>query len=594
MSRRASRGYLLVAIVVAFSMVLTACSQPAAPAKPAEPAKPTEAPKPAAPAAASPAAASPASASPAASPGASPAASPGASPAAKPAAAAGAAAPGPTGPAPAAAVQSTGKATTKAPATKTELVIASPSDISKLDPHMSTSFQDVIISFNLYDTLTSRDPDLKLIPRLATEWKATNDKTWEFKLRPNVTFHNGDPLTSADVKFSIERTYDPNAKTLVATVFTTIEKIDAPDPMTVVFTTKQPDPLLPSRLAFYGGQIIPKAYFEKVGADEFNAKPVGSGVVKFNQWVKDDRLVLDANKEYWGGAPDFEKITLRPIPENQPRMAALLSGQADMALKLIPDQVDQLKSNEKARAEGAFYAGLYVLGVNSKVPPLDNPKVKQALSLAIDRDGIVKALWKGQGAVPNGFVAPGDNFYDPNRRPFEFNADKAKALLSEAGYKGEEIVIESSTVIGNDRQMSEAIVEMWKKVGVNAKIEIIEGSVRAQKNREKSFKGLWWSDPTSTLQDPDGMMYRLLSPGGPMDYWREAEWDRLGEQARFSLDQAQREAAYKRMQEIMDVYYPWLPVIVPIESHGVASYVNWRSNPNQTMELRKDVFSFNR
>src|SRR6185503_18133148 len=447
--------------------------------------------------------------------------------------------------------------------------------------HMSTSFQDVIISFNLYDNLTARDPDLKLIPRLATEWKSTGDKTWEFKLRPNVKFHNGDPFTSADVKFTIERTYDPAAKTLVNTVFGTVEKIDAPDPLTVVFTTKQPDPLLPARLAFYGGQILPKAYFEKVGPDEFNAKPIGSGVVKFKEWVKDDRLVLDANKEYWGGAPDFEKITLKPIPENQPRMAALLSGQADMAMKLIPDQVDQLKSNEKARAEGAFYAGIYVLGVNSKVPPLDNPKVKQALSLAIDRDGIVKALWRGQGAIPNGFVAPGDGVgYDPNRKPFEFNADKAKALLAEAGYKNEEIVIESSTVIGNDRQMSEAIVEMWKKVGVNAKIEIIEGSVRAQKNREKTFKGLWWSDPTSTLQDPDGMMYRLLSPGGPMDYWREAEWDKLGEQARFSLDQAQREAAYKRMQEIMDVYYPWLPVIVPVESHGVASYVNWRSNPN--------------
>jgi peptide/nickel transport system substrate-binding protein len=474
-------------------------------------------------------------------------------------------------------------------------VIASPSDISKLDPHMSTSFQDIIITFNLYDTLTARDPDLKLIPRLATEWKATGEKVWEFKLRPGVKFHDGSDLTSADVKFSIERTYDPNAKTLVATVFGTVEKIDTPDPQSVVFTTKQPDPLLPARLAFYGGQIIPKAYFEKVGPDEFNVKPVGSGVVKFKEWVKDDRLVLDANKEYWGGAPDFERVVLRPIPENQPRMAALLAGQADMALKLIPDQVDQLKSNEKARAEGAFYAGLYVLGVNSKVPPLDNPKVKQALSLAIDREGIVKALWKGQGAVPNGFVAPGDNLgYDPSRPPFEYNADKAKALLTEAGYKGEEIIIESSTVIGNDRQMSEAIVEMWKKVGVNAKLEIIEGSVRAQKNREKAFKGLWWSDPTSTLQDPDGMMYRLLGPGGPMDYWREAEWDKLGQEARFSMDPKAREAAYKRMQEIMSVYYPWLPVIVPVESHGVASYINWRSNPNQTMELRKEVFSFNR
>lgn len=581
MSRRASRGYVVVALFAAFSLMLAACGQPAAPAKPAE-SKPAEAAKPAAPAAAS-------------SPAAAAAASPAAAAAASPAAAAAPAAPAAAAVAPAAKVQASGVATTKAPANKTELVIASPSDISKLDPHMSTSFQDIIITFNLYDNLTARDPDLKLIPRLATEWKATSDKVWEFKLRPNVKFHDGSPLTSADVKFSIERTYDPNAKTLVATIFTTVEKIDAPDPLTVVFTTKQPDPLLPARLGFYGGQIIPKAYFEKVGADEFNAKPIGSGVVKFKEWVKDDRLVLDANKEYWGGAPNFEKVTLKPIPENQPRMAALLSGQADLALKLIPDQVDQLKSNDKARAEGAFYAGLYVLGVNSKVPPLDNPKVKQALSMAIDRDGIVKALWKGQGAIPNGFVAPGDAIgYDPGRKPFEFNVDKAKALLAEAGYKGEEIVIESSTVIGNDRQMSEAIIEMWKKAGVNAKMEIIEGSVRAQKNREKTFKGMWWSDPTSTLQDPDGMMYRLLGPGGPMDYWREAEWDKLGQEARFSMDTKVREAAYKRMQEIMDVNYPWLPVIVPVESHGVASYINWRSNPNQTMELRKEVFSFNK
>jgi peptide/nickel transport system substrate-binding protein len=175
---------------------------------------------------------------------------------------------------------------------------------------MSTSFQDAIISFNLYDTLTSRDRDLKLIPRLATEWKATSDKTWEFKLRPNVKFHDGSDLTSADVKFSIERTYDPNAKTLVA----------------VVFTTRQPDPLRPSRLALYGGQIIPKAYFEQVGPDEFNAKPVGSGVVKFNQRANDDRPVLDASKEYWGGAPDFEKVTLRPIPENQSRWPPFWRG----------------------------------------------------------------------------------------------------------------------------------------------------------------------------------------------------------------------------------------------------------------------------
>jgi peptide/nickel transport system substrate-binding protein len=487
-----------------------------------------------------------------------------------------------------------GRATSKAPAGKTDLVIATAADISKLDPHMSTVAPDIAVSFNLFDTLTARDPDLKPVPRLATEWKATGDKTWEFTLRQDVKFHDGSPLSATDVKFSIERTYDPNAGTLVSTVFTTIERIDAVDAGTVVVTTKQPDPLLPARLAFYGGQILPKTYFERVGPDGFNAKPIGSGPVTFKEWVKDDRLVLEANKAYWGGAPDFETATFKPIPENQPRLAALLAGEADLALKLIPDQVEQLRSNEKVRTEGASYAGLYVLVVNSKVPPLDNPKVKQALSLAIDRDAIVKALWRGQGSVPNGFVAPGDSFYDPTRPPFTYDANRARMLLSEAGYRGEEIVIESSTVVANDRQMSEAIAEMWKRAGINAAIEIVEASVRAQKNRDKSFKGLFWSDPTSTLQDPDGMMYRLLGPGGPQDYWRDSEWDSLGERARVSLDAATRAAAYQRMQAIMDVHLPWIPVIVPIESQGVAGYLNWRSNPNQTLELRREVLGFNR
>ncbi len=385
------------------ALMLAAC-QPA----PATPAKPTEAPKPAAPAA-----------SPAASPGASPAASP------SPAAAA--------GPQPAAKVLQSGVATTKAPANKRDLVVATAADVTDFDPHMSTAINNITISFQIFDNLTTRDPDLNLIPQLATEWKSTGDLTWEFKLRPNVKWHNGDPLTARDVKFSIERTYDPEAKTQVATVFTTIDKIDAPNDTTVVFTTKKPDPLLPARLGFYGGQIIPEKYFKEVGADQFNRKPVGSGVVKFVEWVKDDHLTLEANKDYWGGAPDFDRAIFKPIPEPAARVAALMAGEADIILKVPSDQVDRLNQSDKARAEGAFYAGLYVLAVNSKAPPLDNAKIKQALSFATDRDAIVKSLWRGQGIVPNGFVSKGDTVgYDPNRPPLAYNLDRAKQLLQEA------------------------------------------------------------------------------------------------------------------------------------------------------------------
>src|SRR3989454_2700225 len=416
---------------------------------------------------------------------------------------------------------------------KKELVVAQGGDIARFDPHYSTSSNDIRWSFNLFDNLTSRHPDGKLHPGLATEWKLQGQTQWTFKLRQGVKFHNGDPFTSADAKFSLERTYDPNAKTMVATVFTTIDKIEAPDPNTVVIHTKKPDPLLAARLAFYGGQIVPKKYLESVGNDGFNAKPVGTGPVRFVSWTKDDRLTLEGNPDYFGGRPDFERLIVRAIPETAPRVAALLKGEVDIITQLPPDQGQRVNGNGSTRVAGALYGGLYVLAVNSKRPPLDNPLVKQALSLAIDRDLIVKELWKGRGIVPNGPIAKGDNHYDPKLAPLAYNPGEAKERLKRAGYKGEEIFIETTAgYLANDKPMAEAIAAMWKDVGVNVKVEVTAYSLRAQKNREKSFKGVFWSDPTSTLGDPDGMMWRLLGPGGPYDYWRPPQLDGAGEPLR--------------------------------------------------------------
>src|SRR5262245_49872325 len=160
----------------------------------------------------------------------------------------------------------------QAQTTKRELVVAQGGDVAQFDPHMSTSSNDIRISFNLFDNLTSRHPDGKLAPGLATEWKLQGQTTWVFKLRSGVKWHNGDPFSSADAKASIERTYDPNAKMRVNTVFTTVDRLEAPDPTTLIIHTKKPDPLLPARLGFYGGQIVPKKYLESVGPDTFNQK----------------------------------------------------------------------------------------------------------------------------------------------------------------------------------------------------------------------------------------------------------------------------------------------------------------------------------
>jgi peptide/nickel transport system substrate-binding protein len=478
---------------------------------------------------------------------------------------------------------------------KRELVVAQGGDISSLDPHMSTSSNDIRISFNIFDNLTSRRPDGKLVPALATEWKLQGQQAWAFKLRQGVKWHNGDPFTSADVKFSIDRTYDPAAKTRVSTVLTTIERIETPDATTVVVHTKKPDPLLPARLGFYAGQIVPKKYLESVGPDAFNQKPIGTGPVRFVSWTKDDRVVLDANADYWGGKPDFDRLIIRALPEMAPRVAALLKGEVDIATQLPPDQGERVKSNPGTIVSGALYGGLYVLAVNSKVKPLDNPLVKQALSIAIDRDVIIKELWRGRGIVPSGPIAKGDNHFDASLPALAYNPKEARELLKKAGYKNEEIVIETTAAyMAGDKPMAEAIQAMWKDAGVNAKVEVFEYSVRAQKNRDKSFKGLWWSDPTSTLRDPDGMMWRLLGPGGPQDYWRHAEWDELGNAARFSVDEKFRGEAYKKMTKIFLEHLPWIPVIQPYEDNGLQKYVEWNPDPLQQLEIRRFNFKFRR
>ena len=373
---------------------------------------------------------------------------------------------------------------------KRELLVAQGGDIATFDPHMSTSANDIRVSFNVFDNLVSRHPDQKLHPGLATEWKLDGQTTWRFKLRQGVKWHNGDSFSSADVKFSLDRTLDPATKVRVSTVFTSIDRIETPDAATLVIHTKKPDPLLPARLAFYGGQIVPKKYLESVGADTFNQKPIGTGPVRFVSWVKDDKAVFEANPDYWAGKSDFDRMIFRSVPEVAPRIASLLKGEVDVITQLPPDHAERVRAHPSTRVVGALYAGLYVLAVNSKVRPLDNPLVKQALALAVDRDTIVKELWRGRGIVPNSMIAKGDNHHDGSLPPLKYDPKEARERLKKAGYRNEEIVVETTVgYMANDKPMAEAVAGMWRDVGVNAKVEVFEYSVRAQKNREKTFKG---------------------------------------------------------------------------------------------------------
>jgi ABC-type transport system substrate-binding protein len=243
----------------------------------------------------------------------------------------------------------------------------------------------------------------------------------------------------------------------------------------------------------------------------------------------------------------------------------------------------------------ALYAGLYVLVPNVWVAPLNNPLVRQALSLAIDRATIVRDLWRGRGLVPSGPIPRGDNHYDPALPPLPYDPQGARDRLRRAGYAGEPVVIETTAgFIPNDKPMTELITQMWEDVGLTVVVEEIDNEVRHHKYRAQAFKGLFWSDPTSTTRDPDGMMGRLLAPDTPQDYWRHPEFDRLALAARFALDESARADAYRRMTAIVLEHNPWIVVVQPYEDYGLRRDVEFTASPDQQIELRRFNFRLRR
>jgi peptide/nickel transport system substrate-binding protein len=239
--------------------------------------------------------------------------------------------------------------------------------------------------------------------------------------------------------------------------------------------------------------------------------------------------------------------------------------------------------------------GFYTVTPNVKVKPLDDKRVRQALSMAIDRQSIATGLMKGRATVPTGFLCQGDFAYDSSKPPMPYDQAKARDLLRQAGYNNEEIFIESqrNILLDNEQQVCEAIISMWRAVGVNAKLELIEPAVRAEKNRLRNYKGHFTSYFTSVLGDPDGFMWRTLQPNGGLNYGvTNDEFIRLGREANGSFDQPLRERNYKRMNEIFLDELPTFPIIEATLGFGLQKYIDFTAGPVTSVDFRKENLTF--
>jgi peptide/nickel transport system substrate-binding protein len=468
-----------------------------------------------------------------------------------------------------------------------QITISQPAEATTMDPGRSTQVLTVNYFYNLYDTLTRWDNTLRLQPGLATSWKNVNETTWEFTLRQGVKFHDGAPLTAEDVKATLERNLQAG-KTVVQPGFATIEAVQVVNPTTIRISTKKPDPLLLVRMAQMGAQILPARLTTEDGMKELARRPVGTGAYRFVEWVKDERLVMEANRDWWGWegkAPAIDRVIWKPIPEDFPRIVALEKGEADIITNVPPDRIKSIADGRATQILSIPSSRIAILSINSTQPPLADKRARQALHYALDVPSIVRNLYAGQGKPFSGGVADTDFGYNASLKPYPFDLAKAKQLLADAGRLGgiDVSLHAGSGTMVNDKFLLETIADMWAKAGIRAKIDIMEMGARQRMLNERTVppNGLLLGNPQSTLLDADGSLWRLWHPNGfNGKYWVGSQpgqrFHDLMEQARYSLDQGKRRAAYAEATQIIHDEKPWLELFQEVIVYGVSRRVAFK------------------
>src|SRR6266511_6164292 len=308
---------------------------------------------------------------------------------------------------------------------------------------------------------------------LAESWQMKGTRL-QFKLRKGVRFHDGTPFTSKDVISSFKRILT-DKQSLQAPNLQNIGEMEAPDDHTVVLTLKKPDA---NALEDINSRVIMKqSAAEKMG--EADNRPIGTGPFKFTSWERSGQFVIRRNESYWGPIPKIEEVIYKSIQEDAARIAALESGQADLISNIPPHEVARLKSNPRIRIQQVQGLRPIFLVLSPAYKPLENPKVRRAITHAIDRDRIIKHILEGNAYPLTGLLSPQVFGYEPSAKAYPYDQDKARQLLTEAGFvNGFEIDYYSPTGrYPKDREVAQVIVEQLSKVGIKANLKTPEWSI---------------------------------------------------------------------------------------------------------------------
>lgn len=434
------------------------------------------------------------------------------------------------------------------------LTIARGTDMVSFDVHNHQNNSTHAIHVNVFSSLIKRDQDMNFQPDLATKWEKVDDTTWRFNLREGVTFHNGDPLTAADVKYTIERVAKDQSL-LEYINFKTIKEVKVIDDLTVDIITEGPDPILLNRISRQGSGILPSKYIADKGFDEFLSNPVGTGPYKFSEWKRDDRIVFEKFDKYFGDAPKWDKVVFRTIPEDSTRVAELLTGGVDIATDIAPADWNRVKENESTSIiTGPTQRIMQLVMRMSEGSVTADPKVREAIELAIDKQAISEAILSGAGRPTRTMVTPeagadpdlyGKTLYDP---------EKAKQLLKEAGYEnGLELTFSSTNGrYLKDKETAELIQAMLGEVGIKVNLEVLEWSKFNEKFKGKSFDEVYMLGYGNSMFDASAPLYLNQSARtkGETDF-NSPELDELLAQSDVNMDPETRKQQLYKVQQII-------------------------------------------
>lgn len=456
------------------------------------------------------------------------------------------------------------------------LVIIQGAEPPGLDPTIHREGPTYSVTINIFDSLLRKTRDGQNVPALAESFERDTDTSWVFHLRPGVQFHNGEPLTAAAVKFTIDRIFGPDLESTRASDFKWIDRVEIIDELTVRIVANEPFALADH--FFTELQIVPPNNFTEVGDVAFDEMPVGTGPFEFVRWDRGNQIVLQRNDNYWDGPAEADAVVFRFISSAASRVATLLSGNADLITDPPISAQRQIDANPNTRFASATGTRVVFVGLDAvQESPLQDVLVRQAMNYAIDKVSIIDNLLSGLGEQTTTLLTSQDLGFNSEVDPYPYDPDRARQLLADAGYP-DGFKITMDMVNGrfiNDTNVAQAIAGFLDNVGITVTLNVLEfgafnGAIFSHQSSPMYFAS--WGNP---VFDPAFIFDFITRTGGLLRTIENPEIDDLLNRASSTTDQDLRSDLYNQVMPLVNGAAPAIFLYKQPVLFGMSERLDW-------------------